>query len=96
MSERHEELDEETVPATAGALAARCRLVAERFRFGRDPEGHAALPSVLAGLERSLAIGLLDAGAAAPILQAMLDALERQDLLLVADLLEHIVAPSLD
>lgn len=82
-------------PATLEELAARCVAIAERFRLGRDAEAHAALPSALAGLEQALRMGVLSPEAAAPILGAMLEALERQDLLFVADVLELVIAPSL-
>jgi hypothetical protein len=95
MSTAFSSVVDEEVPETTEALAARCLAIAEHFRFGRDPEGHAALPGALAGLEQALRLGILSPESAAPVLTAMLWALERRDLLLVADLLELVVAPSL-
>ncbi|MBX7195961.1 MAG: hypothetical protein K1X94_28155 [Sandaracinaceae bacterium] len=86
---------DERVPATTDELAERCVAIAERFRFGHDAEGHAALPGALAGIEQALRAGILSPEAAAPVLGAMLEGIERQDLLLVADLLELVIAPSL-
>jgi hypothetical protein len=86
---------DEGVPETTEELAVRCLAIAEHFRFGRDGEGHAALPGALAGLEQAVRLGILSPESAAPVLTAMLAAFERQDLLLVADLLEWVVAPSL-
>jgi hypothetical protein len=98
MSDTHEVFAtvlDERVPETTDELADRCVAIAERLRFGRDAEAHAAMPGVLAGLEQALRAGVLSPEAAAPVIAAMLEALERQDLLLVADLLEHVVAASL-
>jgi cobalamin biosynthesis protein CbiG len=86
---------DERVPETTTELADRCVSIALCFRFGLDAEGHAAMPSAIAGLERALHAEVLSPEAAAPVVAAMLAAIEQQDLLLVADLLELVIAPSL-
>jgi hypothetical protein len=88
-------LIDERAPETTAELAELCVSIAQRFRFGLDAEGHAALPAALAGIERALGAGILSPEAAAPVIEAMVSAMEQQDLLLVADLLERVIAPSL-
>lgn len=76
-------------------LADRCVLAARLFRLARDTEGHQVLAEVCGSIQRALAEGGDVPGATAPVLGEMLAAQERGDLLLVADVLELLLAPSL-
>lgn len=95
MSDPFASIIDERPPETIAELAALCAAVAERFRWGRDAEAHAALPAALLGIEQALRAGILDVEASAPILTELSAAMERQDLLLVADILELVIARSL-
>lgn len=81
---------------TVAALASACVEVALAFRLGADAEASDGMLAVLDGLERALGDGTLSPSAAEPVLAEMLAAQERGDLLLVADILEQIIAPSLE
>lgn len=79
----------------ASDLAAHCVRTAHQFRLGHDATAHGMLIDVLDGFEQALTAGVLDPVSSEPVLSEMLAARERGDLLLIADLLEHIIAPSL-
>lgn len=76
-------------------LSRLCVDIAHAFRLANEPGGQTRLPMALSGIEEAIHRGFLDPAATMPVLQTMLEAQERGDLLLVADVLEHVVAPSL-
>ncbi len=76
-------------------LAERSLATAQLFRLARDPEGHQQLAEVCAAIEQALGEGRPVPGATAPVLTTLVNAQERGDLLLVADLLEYVLVPSL-
>lgn len=82
-------------PETLRQLMNDCIQVARHFRLGMDTVANGLLLDVITGISEAFAQGLLDAQAAQPVLTEMLSAKERRDVLLVADILEHIFAPSI-
>lgn len=76
-------------------LVQQCVQTARQFRLGHDTNGHNMLVHVLDGLEAALTGGVLDPVSCEPVLVEMLGARQRADLLLIADILEHIIAPSI-
>lgn len=80
---------------TNAELVNHCVQTARHFRLGHDAHGHDMLMDVLDGLEAALTGGMLDPVSSEPVLAEMLAARQRTDLLLLADILEHIIAPSI-
>jgi hypothetical protein len=80
---------------TPTELADACAAVAHEFRRGHDAAAGSRFAPVTAALDATLRAGVLDPAATEPVLLELLAAYERGDLLLVADVLEHVIAPSL-
>lgn len=76
-------------------LAQRFEDAGWQLRLGHDAEAMLAFPELLALLQQGFSKGWLDVEAAMPVLQELLSAHERGDYLLVADIMELIIARSL-
>ena len=76
-------------------LAQRFEDAGWQLRLGHDAEAMLAFPELLARLQQGFSQGWLDVEAAMPVLQDLLSAHERGDYLLVADIMELIIARSL-
>ena len=80
---------------TRTELAQRFENAGWQLRLGRDAEAMLAFPELLSLLQQSFSEGWLDAGSSTPVLQELLRAHERGDCLLMADIMELIIARSL-
>lgn len=76
-------------------LAQRFEEAGWRLRLGRDAEALLAFPDLLSLVQESFSQGWLDIEASMPVLEELLSAHERADYLLVADIMELIIARSL-
>ena len=76
-------------------LAQRFEEAGWQLRLGRDAEAMVVFPELLSLLQESFDRGWLDIQASTPVLQELLQAHERRDYLLVADIIEIIIAGSL-
>ena len=76
-------------------LAQRFEDTGWHLRLGRDAEAMLVFPDLLSLLQQSFGQGWLDVEAAMPVLEELLSAHERGDYLLMADIMELIIARSL-
>ncbi|MEC8191739.1 MAG: hypothetical protein VX944_04850 [Myxococcota bacterium] len=76
-------------------LAQRFEDTGWQLRLGRDAEAMLAFPELLELLQQSFGQGWLDVEASMPVLEELLSAHERGDHLLMADIMELIIARSL-
>ncbi len=80
---------------TRQELIQRFKDAAWSLRLGRDAEAMLVFPDLVTELSGCFERGWLDLNATAPVLEELMQAQERRDLLLVADILEHLIAGSL-
>ncbi len=76
-------------------LAQRFEDAGWNIRLGRDTEAMMVFPELIALLQECFTQGWLDVDASTPVLQELLQAQERRDYLLVADILEILIPKSL-
>ena len=78
----------------AGAFGNECVAIGRLFRTAHEAEANARFTKLLEILERYLQTGVVSTEHTLPLLRELLAAQERGDRLLVADILEYILAPA--